>query len=187
MKNIKFLLLNLLLVCGISVQSQTNLVKDSGNQFLAFASAEQMSDQSDLLRDNKLGINTNIPELLRRPENNEVRIERYKTIVLRDGVKIYADVYLPAKPGKYPTIVVRTCYGVQRDGGHQDKIRFAQQGYAVVFADIRGRYESEGQWDPFRDESKDGYDVIEWAAAQSFSNGKIATGRLFSKMQIIFN
>ena len=68
MKNIKFLLLNLLLVCGISVQSQTNLVKDSGNQFLAFASAEQMSDQSDLLRDNKLGINTNIPELLRRPE-----------------------------------------------------------------------------------------------------------------------
>jgi len=45
----------------------------------------------------------------------------------------------------------------------------------VVFADIRGRYESEGNWDPFRDESKDGYDVIEWAAAQPFSNGKVAT------------
>lgn len=104
---------------------------------------------------------------------NQIRIERYKTITLRDGVKLFADVYLPAAEGRYPTIVIRTCYGVQRDGGHQDKIRFAQQGYAVVFADVRGRYESEGQWNPFRDEAKDGYDVIEWAAAQSFSNGKV--------------
>ena len=169
MKKFNSLLLILLLACGISVQSQTNKVTDLGNQFLSFATAEQMSDRSELLTESKLGINNTIPELLRRPENNEIRIERYKTITMRDGVKLYADVYLPAKPGKYPTIVIRTCYGVQRDGGHQDKIRFAQQGYAVVFADIRGRYESEGQWDPFRDESKDGYDVIEWAAAQPFS------------------
>ena len=107
--------------------------------------------------------------------NNEIKIERYKTIPLRDGTKLFADVYLPAKPGKYPTIVIRTCYGVQRDGGHQDKIKFAQYGYAVVFADVRGRYESEGKWEPFRDEAKDGYDVIEWAAAQPFSNGKVGT------------
>ena len=39
--------------------------------------------------------------------NNEIKIERYKTIPLRDGTKLFADVYLPAKPGKYPTIVIR--------------------------------------------------------------------------------
>lgn len=112
---------------------------------------------------------------LAQPEkiSEKIKIERYKTITMRDGVKLFADVYLPAAPGKYPTIIIRTCYGVQRDGGHQDKIRFAQQGYAVVFADVRGRYESEGVWEPFRDEAKDGFDVIEWAAAQPFSNGKI--------------
>jgi len=37
---------------------------------------------------------------------NEIRIERYKAITLRDGVKLFADVYLPAAPGKYPTIVI---------------------------------------------------------------------------------
>ena len=41
--------------------------------------------------------------------------------------------------------------------------------------DVRGRYESEGKWEPFRDEARDGYDIIEWAAVQPFSNGKVAT------------
>ncbi len=105
----------------------------------------------------------------------EIRIERYKPIVMRDGVKLYADVYLPAAPGKYPTIVVRTCYGVQREGMHRTMVKFAQNGYAVVNQDVRGRYESEGVWEPFRDEGEDGYDTIEWAAAQPFSNGKVAS------------
>lgn len=94
---------------------------------------------------------------------------------MRDGVKLFADIYLPKAPGKYPTIVIRTCYGVQRDGTHQTAVKFAQNGYAVVVQDVRGRYESEGIWEPFRDEAKDGYDTIEWAAAQEFSNGKIAS------------
>jgi putative CocE/NonD family hydrolase len=63
----------------------------------------------------------------------------------------------------------------QRDGVHQTMIKFAQQGYAVVVQDVRGRYESDGKWVPFFDEAKDGYDTIEWAAAQPFSNGKVAT------------
>ncbi|ACT93672.1 CocE/NonD family hydrolase [Dyadobacter fermentans] len=106
---------------------------------------------------------------------NEVRIERHKAVRMRDGVVLYADVYMPATPGRYPTIVTRTPYGVQRDGVHQTMIKFAQRGYAVVVQDVRGRYESDGKWEPFRDEAKDGYDTIEWAAAQPFSNGKVAT------------
>jgi putative CocE/NonD family hydrolase len=94
---------------------------------------------------------------------------------MRDGVKLYADVYKPVKEGKHPVLVIRTPYGIQRDGVHQGCIRFAEQGYAVVNNDVRGRYESEGEWEPFRNEAKDGHDVIEWAAKQPWSNGKVAT------------
>ncbi len=107
--------------------------------------------------------------------SNEIRIERHKPVPMRDGTILYADVYMPAKPGKYPTIISRTPYGQQRDGSHEIMTKFARAGYAVVFQDVRGRYESDGKWEPFRDEAKDGFDTIEWAAKQPFSNGKVAT------------
>ena len=72
-----------------------------------------------------------------------------------------------------PVLIVRTPYGVQRDGVHQALIKFAQHGYAVYVQDVRGRYESEGKWDPFRNEANDGYDTIEWAAKQPWSNGQV--------------
>lgn len=110
------------------------------------------------------------------PVLNEIRIERNKPVTMRDGVILYADVYLPAKPGKYPVILTRTPYGLQREGVHHERmIKFAQRGYVAIVQDVRGRYESEGKWDPFRDEAEDGYDTIEWAASQDFSNGKVAT------------
>jgi putative CocE/NonD family hydrolase len=110
------------------------------------------------------------------PVLNEIRIERNKPVKMRDGVILYADVYLPVKPGKYPIILTRTPYGLQREGVHHERmIKFAQRGYVAIVQDVRGRYESEGKWDPFRDEAEDGYDTIEWAAAQDFSNGKVAT------------
>ena len=52
-------------------------------------------------------------------------------------------------------------------------VKFAQHGYAVDFFDVRGRYESEGKWEPFRNEAKDGYESVEWAAAYNlFQTGK---------------
>ena len=105
---------------------------------------------------------------------NQIKIERHQAARMRDGVNLYADIYRPRADGRYPTIVVRTPYGVQRDGVHNTMINFAKNGYAVVIQDTRGRYESEGQWDPFRNEAKDGYDTIECAAKQSWSNGKVA-------------
>jgi predicted acyl esterase len=145
MNKFKHLLLAFFLSGAITAQAQTNNSIGTGNQFISYSGAKNNPNYmyaSETLFSNGVNgsehsIRNNIPELLRKPLKNEIKIERYKTIVLRDGVKIYADVYLPAAPGKYPTIVIRTCYGVQRDGGHQDKIRFAQEGYAVVFADIR--------------------------------------------------
>ena len=110
-----------------------------------------------------------------KPYLNEIRIERHKAVPMRDGVTLYADLYRPVKDGRYPTLIVRTPYGLQRDGIHETLIKFAQRGYSVVAVDVRGRYESSGTWEPFRTEGPDGYDVIEWAAKQDFSNGKVAS------------
>ena len=53
-------------------------------------------------------------------------------------------------------------------------VYFAQRGYVFVFQDVRGRHESDGRWEPFFDDEKDGYDTVEWAAKQPWSNGKVA-------------
>lgn len=92
---------------------------------------------------------------------------------MRDGVNLAANIFLPEKPGKYPVIVERTPYG--RVLGEKSGIYFAQHGYVVVSENVRGRYDSDGQWQPLVNEAKDGYDTIEWAAKQPWSNGKVAT------------
>ncbi len=102
-------------------------------------------------------------------------VDQHVAVTMRDGVKLYADVYRPAREGKYPVLISRTPYGVQRDGSHTSMIHLAQNGYVTIFQDVRGRLESEGQWRPFRDEARDGHDTIQWAAVQPWSNGKVAT------------
>ena len=114
-------------------------------------------------------------QLIAESQVEKIRIERHLAAPMRDGVNLYGDLYRPAKEGKFPVLIVRTPYGVQRDGMHQALIKFAQRGYAVYAQDVRGRYESEGKWDPFRNEANDGYDTIEWAAKQPWSNGKVAS------------
>jgi putative CocE/NonD family hydrolase len=48
-------------------------------------------------------------------------------------------------------------------------------GYAVLRVDVRGRYDSEGEYTPYQNEGRDGYDTIEWAAAQDWSTGDVGT------------
>lgn len=108
-----------------------------------------------------------------QPVSEEIRVVGHVPVKMRDGVTLYADIYRPRREARFPAIITRTPYGVQRDGMHEPVIGFAQRGYAVVVQDTRGRYESEGTWDPFRNEAKDGYDTIEWAAKQPWSNGKV--------------
>lgn len=95
---------------------------------------------------------------------DEVRAHANVAVPMRDGVRLLAEVYRPARAGRHPGIVVRTPYGKQREGIHRDLIAFAQRGRAVGVQDTRGRFESEGEWDPLRYEARDGYDTIEWAA-----------------------
>ncbi len=109
------------------------------------------------------------------PPTNDVRLDNLVPIPMRDGVTLYADVYRPAKPGRYPVIVARTPYSVERyPVAYEEPLFFAERGYVFVFEDVRGRHESEGKWEPFRNDIEDGYDTVEWAAKQPWSNGKVA-------------
>ena len=104
-------------------------------------------------------------------ENYEITVIRNVEAKMRDGVTLRADVYRPKAEGRYPVLLVRTPYDKQwiSEFGH----RGAARGYVVIAQDVRGRFESEGEWYTFRYESQDGYDTVEWAAALPYSNGKV--------------
>lgn len=89
----------------------------------------------------------------------------------RDGVTLVSDVYRPSAEGKHPAMLMRTPYN--RAGESGNAVRIAAHGYAVVIQDSRGRFDSGGEFYPFKYESQDGYDTVEWVAAQPWSNGKV--------------
>ncbi len=105
-------------------------------------------------------------------ENHAVIVEQGVLATMRDGVKLHADLYRPDDPGNFPVLLVRTPY--DRKGEAVFAMKAAARGYLVVAQDVRGRYESEGLWYPFLNESQDGFDTVEWAAALPRSNGKVA-------------
>jgi hypothetical protein len=99
-----------------------------------------------------------------------VRVETGVKVPMRDGVALVADVYRPDEPGRYPVLLQRTPYNRR----HPDTgVLLASHGYVVVFQDTRGRYDSEGEFYPFRHEAQDGYDTVEWAAALPYADGKV--------------
>lgn len=94
---------------------------------------------------------------------------------LRDGTEVSADVYRPARTGRYTTLLARTPYNKNTAVQQQRAELYAELGYNFVWMDCRGRGDSDGVFVPWRDEGQDGYDSIEWAARQPWSNGKIVT------------
>ena len=97
-----------------------------------------------------------------------VETVRMKT---RDGITLVADVYRPDAEGRFATLLERTPY--DRRGESDEARALAAAGFAVIKQDVRGRFDSEGEFDPFRHESEDGYDAVEWAAGQPYSNGQV--------------
>ena len=112
-----------------------------------------------------------------------VLVEKNVDIPMRDGVILRADVYRPAdahEPGQaVPGVVTRTPYdkevfGAAVVGVMPNALKLAERGYAVVVVDTRGRYASEGEFKPFHQEGPDGYDTLEWVAAQDWCDGGTA-------------
>jgi putative CocE/NonD family hydrolase len=107
-----------------------------------------------------------------------VIIERDVWIVMRDGIRLQADVWRPAASGRYPILLQRTPYNradsfaVIVNAGIEP-LRAVSEGFVVVIQDTRGRFGSEGAFVPFRTEADDGVDTIEWLAARPYSNGRV--------------
>jgi putative CocE/NonD family hydrolase len=93
-------------------------------------------------------------------------------VPMHDGVRLDTNVFHPAGTSRHPTILIRTPYGKGPDlpAGYAP---FVDRGYAVALQDVRGRYDSQGVFDPLAQEGPDGYDTLNWIAAQPWSDGKI--------------
>jgi putative CocE/NonD family hydrolase len=97
---------------------------------------------------------------------------------MRDGVRLATEVYRPAEAGRHPVVLTRTPYNrtTSPTGSNCNSAsaqRFARSGYVALNQDVRGTYRSEGRFRPIVQEANDGYDAVEWAADQPWSNGKI--------------
>jgi putative CocE/NonD family hydrolase len=101
----------------------------------------------------------------------QVVVESGVRVKMRDGVSLVADVYRPKGEGKYPVLLERTPY--DRKDESSMAYELSGHGYVVVLQDTRGRYESGGEFYPFRDESRDGFDTVEWAAKLDHADGKV--------------
>lgn len=100
-----------------------------------------------------------------------IRTQINLKVPMRDGVNLAADVFRPDAPGKFPTLLLRSYHGTQ--GYMKMALYFARRGYAVVMVDVRGRYDSDGEFEFYVYEPEDGYDTQQWVGKQSWCNGKI--------------
>ncbi|KAI8073216.1 Alpha/Beta hydrolase protein [Gongronella butleri] len=133
------------------------------------------------------------------PLPHDIVIQRDVTIKLRDGTEIYADVLRPNDQKPHPVLIPWSPYGKTGDGFFNldvfppyragvpysklsglekfesiDPAVWVPQGFVFVQVNARGAYDSQGDimwWGT--QEGRDGYDVIEWAAAQPWSTGKV--------------
>jgi uncharacterized protein len=106
------------------------------------------------------------------PTIYDVTMQLDVKVPMRDGVTLSADMYLPNAQAQFPTVLIRTPYSNNIESMIEKGRRLAGAGYACVIQDCRGRWDSDGEYYPFR-EGEDGYDTQEWIGRQPWSNGKI--------------
>jgi hypothetical protein len=114
------------------------------------------------------------------PTHASVRVLRGVRAPMRDGVRLAADVYLPAGSGgaldaRFPTVLIRMPYGKREAYCYMPAHGkyWARRGFACVIQDVRGRWASEGRFEPFVNEAADGHDTISWVADQPWCDGNV--------------
>jgi putative CocE/NonD family hydrolase len=126
-------------------------------------------------------------------DDGDVVVARDVMVAMRDGVRLAADVYRPARDGgvdgtPLPVLVERTPYGKHLASRSEIDVgmsaprprsevarEFARAGYAVVIQDCRGRHASEGEFTKYLAEAADGYDTMAWIVGEPWCNGRIGT------------
>lgn len=93
-------------------------------------------------------------------------------IPMRDGTRLSTSILLPGKQNeKYPLVLIRTPY--KKENRIAEYRYLTENGYAIAVQDVRGRFSSQGDFNPFTKESEDGFDTINWLARQEWCNGNI--------------
>ena len=104
--------------------------------------------------------------------------ERNVMVPMRDGTRLATDVFRPDAPGRFPVLINRGPYWKDPYADNPDHSIwfFPKHGYVILSQDCRARFDSEGDnYDPLFQEVQDGYDTVEWAARQPWSNGRVGT------------
>lgn len=111
------------------------------------------------------------------PIKENVVVQQGIRIPMPDGVELVADLYRPASERLFPTILIRTPYGRGTSAGPVGLApafiaqRFAERGYNVLIQDVRGRFDSKGEFVPFVHEANDGLATLRWIERQPWFNG----------------
>ncbi len=127
------------------------------------------------LRRELLGRSLRLPAV-----RNEVVVERDLPVPMHDGAILYADHYAPRRTASSPTVLVRTPYGRGEDVGFPlgtlanfIALRFAERGYHVLIQTVRGRFDSDGAFEPFLHEREDGRSTLRWLSERPWFDGQI--------------
>src|SRR6266704_1833800 len=91
-----------------------------------------------------------------------VRAQINVRIPMQDGVTLSADVYRPDVAGRFPVLLMRTYWGKHEPWKIKSALYFAGKGYAVVLQDIRGRFDSGGEYTPYINDPADGFNTQLW-------------------------
>lgn len=113
------------------------------------------------------------------PPRHKVRVQRGLRISMADGVTLALDLYEPGGLASGPAVLIRVPYGrgpTESAFGHLMDFcarRFAERGYYVVLQDVRGRFGSGGDFDPYFNEKEDGLATLQWMRQQPWYNGMV--------------
>src|SRR6185437_7904220 len=120
-----------------------------------------------------------VPSGVRELSPAKYRVRRASDVLapMRDGVLLAMDLRRPDAAGRFPVILLRTPYNktaaMSSPRGRPFQEELARRGYIVAVQDCRGRFNSDGEFDPYRHEHADGFDTIEWLEAQEWCDGNI--------------
>lgn len=112
--------------------------------------------------------------LLKLPSrSHHVKVTKNIPVEMPDGIRLFCDHYAPECDDNLPTILIRTPYG--RSTISVFVRCFAERGYHVIVQDVRGRFDSEGEYDPFINEAADGKATLAWLSERKWFNGALGT------------
>ncbi|MEP2103818.1 MAG: CocE/NonD family hydrolase [Parasphingorhabdus sp.] len=92
-------------------------------------------------------------------------------VKMKDGIALATEVFLPEGEGPWPTVLVRDAYSFNKYLFCHPLVRY---GFACVHQDVRGRFGSEGKWQPFINEAEDGQATLDWLVDQDWQDGNLA-------------